>query len=72
MKTGGSLKYFVTDCGIKMRVYKFEKDIDVDLLQLDLFPSHYIYLLFINRHDTDTVKFEKVKVKNSVGLKYKF
>ena len=32
MKTGGSLKYFVIDCGIKMRVYKFEKDIDVDLL----------------------------------------
>ena len=23
-------------------------------------------------HDTDTAKFEKVKVQNSVGLKYKF
>ena len=31
MKTGGSPQYFVTDCGIKKRVYKFQKDIDVDL-----------------------------------------
>ena len=37
---------------------------------LTYFP--HIYFLFTNRHDTDTVKFEKVKVKNSVGLKYKF
>ena len=31
MKTGGSLKYFLTDCVIKKRVYKFEKDIEVGL-----------------------------------------
>ena len=43
----------------------------VDLFQLDLFPSHYIYFLFTNRHDTDTVKVQ-VKVQNSVGLKHKF
>ena len=42
MKTGGSLKYFVTDCGIQKRVYKFEKDIDVDLFSLTYFP-HIIY-----------------------------
>ena len=43
----------------------------VDLFQLDLFPSHYIYFLFTNRHNTDTVKVQ-VKVQNSVGLKHKF
>ena len=28
--------------------------------------------MFTDRHDTDTVKIEKVKVHNSAGLKYKF
>ena len=28
--------------------------------------------MFTDGHDTDTVKFEKGKVQNSVGLKYKF
>ena len=28
--------------------------------------------MFTDRHDKDAVKFEKVKVQNSVGLKYKF
>ena len=41
----------------------------VDLFQLELFPSHYIYFLLTNGHDTNTVKVQ-VKVKNSVGLKY--
>ena len=49
-----------------------KKNINVDLFYLHLFPSHYIYFLFTDRHDTDTVKFEKVKAQNSVGLKYKF
>ena len=43
----------------------------IDLFQLNLFPSYYIYFLFTNGHDTDTVKVQ-VKVLNSVGLKYKF
>ena len=42
METAGSLKDFVADCGIKKRMYEFEKDTDVDLFYLDLFPSHYI------------------------------
>ena len=50
----------------------FKKDIGVDLFELDLFPSLYIGLLFTDGHDTDTAKFEKVKVQNSVELKYKF
>ena len=49
-----------------------KKNINVELFYLHLFPSHYIYFLFTDRHDTDTVKIEKVKVQNSVGLKYKF
>ena len=48
------------------------KKTDVDLFQLDLYPSLYIDLLFTDGHETDTVKFEKVKIQNSVGLKYKF
>ena len=35
-------------------------------------PSLYIDFLFTDGHDTDTAKFGKVKVQNSVGLKYKF
>ena len=31
---------------------------------------HIIYTFCL--HDTDTVKFENLKVKNSIGLKYKF
>ena len=31
MKTGVTPIYFVTDSGIKRRVYEFEKVIDVDL-----------------------------------------
>ena len=58
--------------GIKRRVSEFEKGIDVDLYQLDLFRWNYRYLLFADGHDADTVKFEKVKVQNSVRLKYKF
>ena len=56
---------------LKRGVYGFEKDIDVDLFQIDLFPSHYRDL-FTNGDDTDIVKFENAKVQNSVGLKYKF
>ena len=54
---------------LRKGVYQFEKDIDVDLVYLDLFPSHYIDFLFTDGHDTDTVKFEKLKVQNSVRLK---
>ena len=43
----------------------------IDLFQLNLFPSYYIYFLFTNGHDTDTVKVQ-VKVQDSVGLIYKF
>ena len=56
---------------LRKGVYEFEKDIDVDLVYLDLFPSHYIDFLFTDGHDTDNVKFEKLKVQNSVRLKYK-
>ena len=45
---------------------------NVDFFWLDLFPSRYIDFLFTDGHDTDTVKFEKLKEQNSVGLKYKF
>ena len=45
---------------------------NVDFFWLDLFPSRYIDFLFTDGHDTDIVKFEKLKVQNSVGLKYKF
>ena len=62
----------ILPCPILGGVYGFEKDIDVDLIQLDLFPSHYIDFLFTDGHATDTVKPENVKVQNSVGLKYKF
>ena len=48
------------------------KKTDVDLFQVDLFPLFDIDFLFTDGHDTDTAKFEKVKVQNSVGLKYKF
>ena len=47
-------------------MYGFEKGINVDFFQLDLFPSHYIDLI-TDGHDTD-----KVKVQNSAGLKHKF
>ena len=58
---------------LKRGVYGFEKrQIDVDLFLLELFPSHYIDFLFIDGHNTDTVKLEKVKVQNSVESKYKF
>ena len=53
-------------------VYGFDKDIDIDLFQLGLYPSLYMDFLFTDRHDKDTAKFEKAKVQNSVGLKYKF
>ena len=53
-------------------MHGFKKDIDVDLFELDLFPSLYIGPLFTDGHATDTAKFENVKVQNSVGLKYKF
>ena len=53
-------------------MYEFEKNINVDLFWLDLFSSRYIDFLFTDGHDTDTVKFEKLKEQNSVGLKYKF
>ena len=35
-------------------------------------PSLYIDFLFTDGHDTDTAKFGKVKVQNSVELKYKY
>ena len=57
---------------LRREVCGFKKDIGVDLFELDLFPSLYIGLLFTDGHDTDTAKFEKVKVQDSVGLKYKF
>ena len=53
-------------------VYGFEKDINVDLFQLDFYPSLYIDFLFTDGHDKDTAKFEESKAQNSVGLKYKF
>ena len=48
------------------------KKTDNNLFYLDLFPSLCIDVLFTDGHDTDTVKFEKVKVHNSVRLKNKF
>ena len=47
------------------------KKTDVDLLQLDLFPSHYLDFLFADRYDTDTVKFErKVKGTEQCQIEY--
>ena len=52
-------------------MFEFQKDIDVDLFWLDLFPSHYIDF-YLQMDMTDTINFEKAKVQNSVRLKYKF
>ena len=57
---------------ISRGVYGFKKRIDVDLFQLDLYPSFYIDFLFTDGHDKNTAKFEKAKVQNSAGLKHKF
>ena len=47
------------------------KKTDVDLFQLDLFPSHYLDFLFADRYDTDTVKFErKVKGTEQCQIEY--
>ena len=52
-------------------MYGFEKDRCWFVLTW-LVSSLYVDFLFTDGHDTDTAKFEKVKVQNNVRLKYKF
>ena len=57
---------------IEMLPYSTASYLVNELNKEPVFHSHYIDFWFTDGHGTDIVKFEKVKVQNSVRLKYKF